>query len=121
MRAILAVVSINSLDRRQSNFRNILVLLDMSTSYVGELSLICPVTVFSDWIHIAGLQYQRCTPRLSMCAVARKSPVGEKVMLVAIDAVRNASISRPVGMSNVRIVESREEAVSHLESGEKHW
>jgi hypothetical protein len=42
-------------------------------------------------------------------------------MLVAIDTVRNASTSRPVGMSNVRIVESREDATSHLESGEKHW
>ena len=41
-------------------------------------------------------------------------------MLVAIEVVRNASTSRPVGISNVRIVESSAEAMSHLESGEKH-
>ena len=41
-------------------------------------------------------------------------------MLVAIEAVRKASTNRPVGISNVRIVESSAEAISHLESGEKH-
>ena len=40
-------------------------------------------------------------------------------MLVATLEVRNASISRPVGISNVRITESREEVTSHRESGEK--
>ena len=65
--------------------------------------------------------YQRCTPRLSTWAVARKSPVGEKVTLVAIELVRNASTSRPVGISNVRIVESSDVAINHLESGENVW
>lgn len=60
-------------------------------------------------------------PTLSTCAVARKSFVGENEMLVATLEVRNASISRPVGISNVRITESREEATSHRESGEKVW
>jgi hypothetical protein len=63
--------------------------------------------------------YQRCTPRLSTWAVARKSPVGENVTEVAIELVRKASTRRPVGISNVLMVESKEVAINHLESGEK--
>ena len=37
---------------------------------------------------------------------------------VAIELVRNASTRRPVGISNVLIVESKEVAINHLESGE---
>lgn len=58
------------------------------------------------------------TPTLSTCEVARKSFVGENVMLVATLDVRNRSIILPVGMSNVRIIESIEVVTSHLESGE---
>jgi hypothetical protein len=32
--------------------------------------------------------------------------------------VRNASTNRPVGISNVLMVESKEVAINHLESGE---
>jgi hypothetical protein len=62
--------------------------------------------------------YQRYTPTLSTCEVAKKSPVGEKVTLAATLAHRKPSRSLPVGMSNVRIVESREVAISQRESGE---
>lgn len=64
-------------------------------------------------------KYQRYTPTLSTCDVARKSLVGENAMLVATLEVLNASINRPVEISNVRIIESRDVAISHLESGEK--
>ena len=37
---------------------------------------------------------------------------------MAILGVRKASISRPVGKSNVRTTESEEETMSHLESAE---
>jgi len=37
---------------------------------------------------------------------------------VAIELVRNASTRRPVGISNVLMVESRDVAINHLESGE---
>jgi hypothetical protein len=57
-------------------------------------------------------------PTLSTCAVARKSPVGEKDTLVAILGTLNASINFPVGMSNVRMMESSEVVMSHRESGE---
>lgn len=60
----------------------------------------------------------RYTPTLSTCEVARKSFVGENVMLVATLDVRNRSIILPVGMSNVRMIESIEVVTSHLESGE---
>jgi hypothetical protein len=65
--------------------------------------------------------HHRCTPKLSTCEVARKSPVGEKVKLVAIDGTLKASTNRPVGISKVRIVESRDVAINHLESGEKAY
>lgn len=55
-------------------------------------------------------------PTESTCDDARKSPVGEKDMLVATLGVRKASISWPVGISKVLIMESREVAISHLES-----
>jgi len=58
-------------------------------------------------------------PRESTWAEARKSPVGEKDRLVATLEVRNASISWPVGISNVRIIESKEVVTSHRESWEK--
>lgn len=62
--------------------------------------------------------YQRYIPTLSTCAVAKKSFVGENVILVATLDVLNASIKRPVGTSNVRIIESNEVVTSHRESGE---
>jgi hypothetical protein len=55
-------------------------------------------------------------PREPTWAEARKSPVGEKDKLVATLEVRNASISWPVGISNVRIIESKEVVTSHRES-----
>lgn len=65
-----------------------------------------------------GITNQRYTPTLSTCAVARKSLVGENAMLVATLDVRKASMRRPVGTSNVLMVESRDAATSHLASGE---
>lgn len=56
---------------------------------------------------------------LSTCDVAKKSLVGENETLVATLAVRKASIRRPEGISNVRIIESIDVAMSHLEFGEK--
>jgi len=47
--------------------------------------------------------------------------VGEKEILVAILGVRNASISWPVGISNVLIIESRDVVISHRESWENAW
>lgn len=64
------------------------------------------------------MAYQRYTPTLSTCEVAKKSPVGEKDTLAATLAHRKPSSSLPVGMSNVLIVESREVAISQRESGE---
>jgi hypothetical protein len=60
----------------------------------------------------------RYIPTLSTCAVARKSPVGENEILVATLVVRNTSIKRPVGMSNVLMIESRDDVINHLESEE---
>jgi len=37
---------------------------------------------------------------------------------VAMELVRKASTRRPVGISNVLIVESKDVAINHLESGE---
>ena len=53
--------------------------------------------------------------------MARKSLVGENEMLVATLGVLNASIRRPVGMSNVLIMESSDDAINHLESEENAW
>jgi len=61
----------------------------------------------------------RKTPTLSTCEVAKKSFVGENERLVATLGVLNASINRPVGISNVRMTESRDAATSQRESGEK--
>ena len=47
--------------------------------------------------------------------------VGEKDRLVATLEVRKRSIKRPVGTSNVRMMESIEVVTSHLESGENAW
>ena len=63
--------------------------------------------------------YHKKIPRLSTCDVARKSFVGENDTLVAMLEVRNMSIRRPVGTSNVRMIESIDVVTSHLESGEK--
>lgn len=63
--------------------------------------------------------YHRNIPTLSTCAVAKKSLVGENETLVATLLVRNASISLPVGTSNVRMIESNEVVINHRESGEK--
>ncbi len=64
------------------------------------------------------MAYQRKTPTLSTWDVAKKSFVGENARLVATLGVLKTSIKRPVGTSNVRIDESNELAISHLESGE---
>lgn len=45
--------------------------------------------------------------------------MGENDRLVATLDVRKASINRPVGMSKVRIIESKELVTSQRESGEK--
>jgi hypothetical protein len=42
-------------------------------------------------------------------------------MLEATLDVRKASMRRPVGTSNVRIIESMEVATNHRESGEKSY
>ena len=60
----------------------------------------------------------RYIPTLSTCTVAKKSFVGENAILVATLHVLNASIKRPLGTSNVRIIESNEVVISHRESGE---
>lgn len=64
---------------------------------------------------------QRNTPKLSICDVARKSLVGENERLVATLEVLKASIKRPVGTSNVRMIESSELVTSHRESGENAY
>lgn len=61
------------------------------------------------------------TPTLSTWEVAKKSFTGENAILVAILGVRNASIKPPVGMSNVRITESRDVDTIQRESGENVW
>jgi hypothetical protein len=106
-----------TLDGRDTDLWYFLVLVDVSEINIGEL---CPVrpAMLAFILSAVDETYQRCTPRLSTCAVAKKSPVGEKVTLVAMELVRKASTSLPVGMSNVRIVESSEVAINHLESGE---
>jgi len=71
--------------------------------------------------HFRVRAHHKYTPTLSTWAVAKKSFVGENAMLVATLGVRKASIRHPVGRSKVRIVESRELATSHRESGEKAW
>ena len=58
-------------------------------------------------------------PTLSTCEVAKKSFVGENERLVGTLGVLNASINRPVGISNVRTMESSDAATSQRESGEK--
>ena len=63
--------------------------------------------------------HQRYTPTLSTWDVARKSFVGENATLVATLDVRNASMRRLVGISNVRITESKDVAISQRASGEK--
>ena len=81
---------------------------------------ICPVSRVSFVTVDAWLRTDhRKTPRLCTCAVARKSPVGEKAILTAKVGVRKASIKRPVGRSNVRMTESWLQTTSHLESAEK--
>ncbi len=68
--------------------------------------------------YIGVLTYHRYTPTVSTWDVAKKSFVGENDMLVATLEMRNRSISRPVGTSNVRMTESIDAVTSHLESGE---
>jgi len=65
------------------------------------------------------IAHHKNTPTLSTWAVARKSFEGENDILVATLEVRNASIKRPVGTSNVRITESKAVVTNHRESGEK--
>lgn len=69
----------------------------------------------ANWARLA----HKNTPTLSTCEVAKKSFVGEKERLVVTLGVLNASINRPVGISNVRMMESRAAATSQRESGEK--
>ena len=68
---------------------------------------------------VPNIAHHKNTPTLSTWAVARKSFEGENDTLVATLDVRNASIKRPVGTSNVRITESKAVATNHRESGEK--
>ena len=63
--------------------------------------------------------YHRKIPTLSTWDVAKKSLVGESEILVALLGVLNASISRPDGMSNVLMIESRDVVTSHRLSAEK--
>ena len=105
-------------------FQN-LILVDGPQGDVGELRAVCPgtgqlrsATSLSRTIG-DGCTHQRKTPTLSTWLVARKSPVGEKVMDVATLAVLKASTSWPVGMSNVRIIESVDVVSSQRESFEK--
>jgi hypothetical protein len=84
------------------------------------------VISFSDTVRRAtsancALFAHKNTPTLSTWAVAKKSFTGENAMLVAILGVRNASIKPPVGMSNVRITESRDVDTIQRESGENAW
>ena len=72
-------------------------------------------------IAVPEIAHHKNTPKLSTCAVARKSFEGENDTLVATLVVRNASIKRPVGTSNVRMTESKAVATNHRESGEKVW
>ena len=102
------------------HFQQVPILVNMSEGNIGELSSIRPAQLRQ--LHSCNINNeadQRCTPRLSTCAVARKSPVGEKVRLVAMLPVRKASTNCPVGMSYVRMTASIEVAMSHLESAEK--
>jgi hypothetical protein len=72
-----------------------------------------------DFVVVLDIAHHKNTPTLSTWAVARKSLEGENDTLVATLEVRNASIKRPVGTSNVRITESKAVAINHRESGEK--
>ena len=47
--------------------------------------------------------------------------MGENDTLVATLEVRKASMRRPVGISNVRMIESSDVVISHRASGEKVW
>lgn len=95
-------------------------LLDGSQRHFGILRSVGPVSnVRGNTIGDAGGAYHKKTPTLSTCAVARKSPVGEKETLDATLVVRKPSINRPEGTSKVRMMESREVVISHRESGEK--
>lgn len=51
--------------------------------------------------------------------VARKSPAGENDTDVGILETTRISINDDVGNSQVRIVESNDDEMSHLQSGEK--
>ena len=76
-------------------------------------------TVWNEtWAYWARFAHRKM-PTLSTCEVARKSFVGENERLVATLGVLNALINRPVGISNVRMMESRDAATSQRESGEK--
>jgi hypothetical protein len=72
----------------------------------------------SDCIRSRETTHHKYTPTLSACAVARKSLDGENEMLVATLLVRNASMRSPLGISKVRMMESKEDATSQRESGE---
>lgn len=79
------------------------------------------VVITTLFVNIVSSANHRYIPTLSTCAVAKKSPVGENEMLVATLVVRNTSIKRPVGISNVLMIESRDDVINHLESEENAY
>lgn len=107
------------LHRRESHIRDIVV-GDGLERYFCILSSVSPKVNHEQSKNMIRERntYHRYTPTLSTCAVAKKSFVGENAILVATLDVLNASIKRPVGTSNVRIIESNEVVTSHRESGE---
>jgi hypothetical protein len=115
-RVRLTDIIVHALNGRNPNLWKIVIFIDMSQVDIRELSPVCPRRQLAPCMEER--TNQRCTPRLSTWAVARKSPVGENVTDVAIELVRKASTRRPVGISNVLMVESRDVAINHLESGE---
>lgn len=92
--------------------------LKATSAYCARLALSESQSSVNIPAHNADYTDHRNTPKLSMCDVARKSLVGEKDRLVATLEVLKASIKRPVGTSNVLMMESSELVTSHLESGE---
>lgn len=90
-----------------------------TSAYCARFALCDANELANDDVKAIVMTYQRNTPTLSTCEVAKKSFVGENEMLVATLEVRKRSMSRPVGTSNVRIIESSDVVTSHLESGEK--
>lgn len=62
-------------------------------------------------------RYQRNIPLWPVCAVARKSPTGEKAREVTGDDTENQSMSMEPGTSQTRTVESMDAVTSKRASG----